>query len=91
MIVVPRPTPEATPEELMVATPVSDEFHVTELVTFCVLPLVNVPVAVNCCVFPSETDGSAGVTDKEISAGAVTVKVVELLMDPREAWIVVPP
>jgi hypothetical protein len=54
------------------------------------LPSVNVPVAVNCWVFPSETDGSAGVTARETSAGALTVKVVEPWMEPRAAWIVVP-
>ena len=35
---------------LMVATPVSEEFQATNVVKFCVLPSVNVPVAVNCLV-----------------------------------------
>ncbi len=35
------------PAALTVATLVFDEAHVTELLMFCVLPSVNVPVAVN--------------------------------------------
>ena len=34
---------------LMVATELEEELHATEAVMFCVLPSVNVPVAVNCC------------------------------------------
>jgi hypothetical protein len=35
------------PLALTVATDVLEELHVAELVRFCVLPSVNVPVAVN--------------------------------------------
>jgi hypothetical protein len=32
----------------MVATLVAEELQLTEVVKFCVLPSLNVPVAVNC-------------------------------------------
>lgn len=40
----------------MVATPVAEELQLTEVVMFCLLPLLNVPVAVNCCLVPSEIE-----------------------------------
>ena len=43
----PTALPVARPPVLMLATAVFDELQVTELVRFCVLPSVNVPVAVN--------------------------------------------
>ena len=46
-LVEPTPLPVASPLKLIVATLVFDEVHVTELLMFCVLPSVNVPVAVN--------------------------------------------
>lgn len=46
-LVEPTPLPVASPLESMVATLVLDEVHMTELLMFCVLPSVNVPVAVN--------------------------------------------
>jgi hypothetical protein len=36
-----------------------------------------VPVAVNCCVWPAEIVGDAGVTTTDTSCAAVTVNVVE--------------
>ena len=47
MFVVPAPTPVAKPDALTVAAAEFDEDHVTELVRFCVLPSLKVPVAVN--------------------------------------------
>ncbi len=44
LVARPAPVPCAT----MVATATLDELQVTEAVKFCVLPSVNVPVAVNC-------------------------------------------
>jgi hypothetical protein len=40
----------ANPPVLMVATEVTDDVHVDVPVRFCVVPLLYVPVAVNCCV-----------------------------------------
>ncbi len=48
IVVLPCATLVASPELLMVATAAVDELHVTVFVRFCVLPSVNVPVAVNC-------------------------------------------
>jgi len=47
MLADPTALPVASPAVLMLTTDVFDEFQVTELVKFCVLPSVNVPVAVN--------------------------------------------
>jgi len=48
-------------------------------------------VAANCCVPPLIIEGFAGVTAIETSVGAVTVRVVEPLIDPDVAEIVVVP
>ena len=52
MVVVPVATLVARPcvpvAVLIVAMFVADELHVTVPVRFCVLPSLNVPVAVNC-------------------------------------------
>ena len=45
--VEPTEFPLASPLALIVATVVFEEFQVTEVVRFCVLPSVKVPVAVN--------------------------------------------
>ena len=39
-----------SPLLLTVATEVADEVHVAVLVNVCVVPLLYVPVAANCCV-----------------------------------------
>ena len=46
-LVVPPAKAVANPPVVIVATAVFDEIQVTELVIFCVLPSVNVPVALN--------------------------------------------
>jgi hypothetical protein len=48
---------------VIVATAVFVELHVTELVRFCVLLSLYVPVAVNCCAVPLATEAFAGVAD----------------------------
>lgn len=45
--VVPPVRPVAKPAVVIVATVALEELHVAELVRFCVLPSLNVPVAVN--------------------------------------------
>lgn len=47
MLVEPVLTAVARPLALILATAELDEAHVAEVVRFCVLPSVNVPVAVN--------------------------------------------
>ena len=61
---------------LIVATAATEELHVAVLLRFCVLPSVNVPVAVNCNILPLAIDGFAGVTATDTSVAAVTVSVV---------------
>jgi len=84
----PNFTPVASPAALIVATVVSDELHVTVLVIFCVELSLNVPVAVNCCVFPAATDGFAGVTAIDTRVAFVTVSVVDPTTLPLVALIV---
>ncbi len=68
----------ASPEPLIEARVVSEEVHVAEEVMSAVLPSVNVPVALNCAVFPAVTLGFAGINAIDTSVGgAVTVSVVE--------------
>jgi hypothetical protein len=48
MVALPGATLAANPP-LTVATAVLEEIQVAVLVRFCVVPLLYVPVAVNCC------------------------------------------
>jgi hypothetical protein len=48
IVAVPTPAPLASPAVLIVAVAVVPELQVTVLVRFCVVPSLNVPVAVNC-------------------------------------------
>lgn len=68
-------TPFARPLAAIVATLVLEEDQVTELVRFCVLPSLYVPVAVNCWVSPAAKEGLAGVTATDFSAGTDTAIV----------------
>ena len=76
---------------LMVAIVKMLDVQVTVPVMFCVLPSVYDPVAVNCVVVPKGIVGIAGVTVIESSAAGVTVNVVEPMIDPELAEIVVCP
>src|SRR5208337_1111831 len=75
----------------MIATVASDELQLTTEVTSCVLPSVNVPVAVNCCVMPSGIVDAGGLIAIDTSAAAVTVSCVELFTLPDVAVIVAVP
>jgi hypothetical protein len=88
IVEVPTPAPLARPAVLIVATVVVPEFQVTVDVKFCVVPSLNVPVAVNCWVAPLAIDGFAGVTAIDCSVAAVTVSKVEPLIAPDVALIV---
>jgi len=48
IVELPTPAPVASPAALIVAMVVVPEVQVTLDVTFCVVPSLNVPVAVNC-------------------------------------------
>ena len=67
---------------MIVAAAVLDEAQVTVLVMFDVVPLLNVPVAVNCSVLPAATEEFAGVTAIEVSVAAVTLRPVDPEMLP---------
>jgi len=96
MSVVPIAREVARPVLLMVATPVLDEFHVTEEDMSCFNPPEKVPDAANCCVLPRGIfelggvmvmeDKTAGVTDSvddgELTESKVAVmNVVPVLTD----------
>ena len=49
------------------------------------LPSVNVPVAVNCCVVPNAMDGPGGFSVMETSAAVLTVRIVEAEIEPDAA------
>jgi hypothetical protein len=88
IVEVPTPAPLASPDALIVAIVVVAEDHVTLDVRFCVVPSLNVPVAVNCCVASLVIDGLAGVTAIDCNVAAVTVSKVEPEIDDDVAVIV---
>jgi len=67
------------------------ELQVAVLVKFCVELSEKVPVAVNCSVLPFAIEGFAGVTAMDTSVAAVTVRVVDPVMPPETALIVLVP
>ena len=80
-----------------------EDAHVTEPVRFCVLPSLNVPVAVSCSVVPLaiEEFGALIVMDCSVTAPAVTlsVKLLEVIpfweavitLDPAPTPVLIPP
>jgi hypothetical protein len=88
---VPVPALVARPLASMLAVEVVFDDHATVPVRSCMLPSVNVPVAVNCCIVPSAIDGSAGVTAIDASMAAVTVNVVVPVTEPEVAVIFAEP
>src|SRR5258708_1752230 len=89
--VPPKAKLVASPEVVIVATPVTEELQTTEFVRSCGLPLVKTPVAVNCKVLPSWTEGLAGVKKRANNSGVVTVRRADPLRPPDSALIVVTP
>jgi hypothetical protein len=90
IVVLPTATAVAKPALVIVATAVFVDVQVTELVRFRVPPSLKSPMAVNCCFTPFAIEILAGVTVMETST-AVTVRVVEPLIEPEAAWTVVMP
>src|SRR5712691_4075558 len=76
---VPVPTVEAKPVALIVATVAVPDAH-SALLSTCVELSLNVPVAVNCCLFPNGIDGVTGVTAIDTSGAGVTFKVAAVLV-----------
>src|SRR5579859_812234 len=83
--------PFVLPLLLTVATLASEELHRTLEVRSCVQRSVKVPVAVNCWFVPSGMAGIAGVIAMDTNCAAPTVRVVDPVIGPRLAEIVVPP
>lgn len=83
--VVPGPAVVASPSLpgslLIMAAVGTEELQVTWVVRSWVLRSLYLPVAVNCCVKPTGTLGLAGVITMETRVAAVTVNVVEALME----------
>ena len=90
-LVLPAETADATPTLFTVATAEFAVVQEAELVTSCVLPSVNVPVAFRTCVVPLANDGFAGVTAIDTSVAAATVRLVEPVIEPDVAVIEVTP
>ena len=91
MVAVPIPVLVASPVWFMLAVEALCDAQVTLDVRSCVLPSVNVPAAVNCCVVPSATEGFVGVAAIDTSTAAVTVKLVLPLIEPELAVIMAEP
>jgi hypothetical protein len=91
IVLVPTPAPVAKPVLVIVAVAGVPDDQVTDVVRFCVLLSLNVPVAVNCCVRPFAIDGFAGVTAIDCSVAAVTVSTVDPLTEPDVALMVLVP
>ena len=85
IVVEPAPTAVTRPAVLIVATVPAEELHVAVLVRSCVVPSLNVPVALNCCVWPLVIEELAGVTAIDARVAAVTDIVVLPLMLPEVA------
>jgi hypothetical protein len=64
---------------LMVATLADEELQCALRVTSCVVPSLNVPVALNCCVVPAAAVGAAGLTARETRVPVPTVTVSPVL------------
>jgi hypothetical protein len=88
IVVVPGVRALASPAALTVATPGPEEVQTTDVVMSCVLPSLEVPVAMNCCVVPLAMEGLAGVTAMEVSTAGPTVRVVEPVTEPEVAEMV---
>lgn len=92
IVAVPPLTPVAV-APLMVATAVSEEVHVVfgTADMSSVLPSLKLPVAVNCREPPTAMVGLVGVTTIETRVASVTVRFVEVVIDPKAAVIVAEP
>jgi hypothetical protein len=89
MVVVPAAAAVAKPDELIAAVAGVPEVHVALVVTFCVVPSLYVPVAVNCSVAPVISVGFAGLIAIACSVASVTVSVAELLVTVPDVALIV--
>jgi hypothetical protein len=91
MFATPKPVLVVRPAEFTVAAVVSLEVQLAMPVKSCVLPSEYVPMAANCCFVPNAIDMFGGETAIEVSAAAVTIRVVDPVTDPEFALIMVCP
>ena len=82
MLLEPIPTPVASPLALIEATEVVEEFHVAELVRFCVVPSLNVPVAVKSSIVPFAIDVVVAVMLIDCRAAAVILSAIVFELTP---------
>src|ERR1700730_18332458 len=85
IVAVPWAKLVASPPFLTVATAVADEVHWALLLMFCLVPLLYVPVAVNCWLLPAAMEAFVGVTESEVNTAGVTVKATDPLIVPTLA------
>src|SRR5215468_9205504 len=100
MLLEPIAAPVAKPVVLMLTVAVFEEAQVAVLVRFCVLPSLNVPVAVNCTLVPLAIEEAPALTVIDCSVAAVTVTaivfevmplcVAVMLLDPIAAPVASP-
>lgn len=91
IVVVPTEPAAASPKLLIVAAAEFDDDQRTWLLRSCVLLSEYLPVAVNCCVDPTASEGFAGLTVMEVSTGCITVRNVDPEIAFRAALIDVVP
>jgi hypothetical protein len=95
ILVLPTPLVVANPAKVgafaIVATLAEDELQWVVMVISCVVPSLNDPVAVNCCVPPSVTEEFAGVIAIDVNVPEPTVSVVLPVTPDAVAEIVTVP
>jgi hypothetical protein len=90
-VAAPGVTAETRPALLAAATAGTEEDQVATALTSCVLPSLNVPVAVNCWNKPTTREGLTGVTASETALAFVTARPADALKEPDVAVITVLP
>ena len=81
MLLLPVATPVARPVAVIFATFAAELAHVAVFVRFCVLPSLNVPVAVNCTLVPLAIEELMALTVIDCRVAAVTdsTKVLDVI------------
>lgn len=87
MLLEPSADPVAKPVALMFTIVGLEEAQVAVFVRFCVLPSLNVPVAVNCTVVPLAIEELPEATLMDCSVAAVTARAKALEVIPL--WVAV--
>src|SRR5471032_1360348 len=89
--VAPATLPSAKPPAAMLAVAGVADAKAETAVTSCVVPSLNVPVTVNCCVPPMATDGVSGAMAMALSTAGDTVSCAVAAMPPNVALTAEPP